>query len=358
MKTTRINRLELCVLLAAGLITACDADSSIPYDPPKPDNGGPILRLDWGLGNRDAQVCGLISRIPELPPFDMMLALDTSYSMDFKEKWINIKSALKLFAQDDSFSSMGVGAQYFPLRAQCKVTDYEAPAVAIRPIKQVASELSGSLDSQRMSGGTPMVPLLQGTLDYARKWATDHPERNVSIILATDGIPDDTCLTGNMPNTLNNVIQIATDAATNRPRIPIFVIGVGTELTALDQIAKAGGSNKAFLLDTKDNIQKAFLEALNEIRRTMACEYDVPPPPSSEVRLDYKNVLVKLTLNGKAELFDPVTGQADCATTKNGWYFDDPLDPKKLVLCEESCKKSHSEGGKIDVFFGCESVPD
>lgn len=351
------RRMIFPLLCAALLMAGCDSDNAVPFA----DAYNPYNPQDGGLAN-DARVCGNITRIPELPPFDMLLALDTSYSMDFKEKWLSVKSALKVFAKDQSFETMGVGVQYFPLRAQCNVSDYAAPAVAVGNLNDVSGALVTSLDEQRMAGGTPMVPMLTGALKYARQWAEEHPERTISIIIATDGIPDNTCIAPSddaMPNTLANIVKVAQDAATTRPRIPIFVIGVGSELTALNQISQAGGTGDAFLVDTADNIQKAFLEALNDIRRSMACAYDVPDPPSEELVLDFAAAQVRFTLkDNDPEYFENVLNESGCAgAPDSGWYYDDPEDPTKIVLCENACKKSHSDGGKIEVIFGCQPRP-
>lgn len=346
-------------------VFACEGSKNVPFNEDagpreastQPRDGGVKDIWQW-IG--DATVCGSISRVPELPPFDMLLALDTSYSMDFKEKWLSVKAALKVFAKDQSFASMGVGVQYFPLRAQCKVADYEQPDVPIASLPTIQQTFVASLEKQRMSGGTPMVPMLTGVLTYARQWAKDHPERNVAIILATDGIPDDTCLAGTAdaaPNTLDNLIKLAKTAVDERPRVPIFVIGVGTELTSLDLISAAGGTKKAFLVDTTKGIEQAFLAALNEIRSILACEYEIPPPPSGELLLDYTKVKVRFTVNDKDEqYFNRVADENSC--TPNGWYLDDPKKPTKIILCEDACRKSHGEGGKIEVVFGCNPVPN
>ncbi|PIE17998.1 MAG: hypothetical protein CSA65_06845 [Proteobacteria bacterium] len=369
MKTAKkLVSIASCLCLGAlTLVAGCDGNSppfntdagtnapdglSIPRD-------GRVVTDVWEWVG-DGTVCGSISRVPELPPFDMLLALDTSYSMDFKEKWLSVKAALKVFAKDDRFSSMGVGLQYFPLRAQCNASDYEAPDVPIAPLPMINTQLTASLDNQRMSGGTPMVPMLTGVLKYAKAWAKAHPERSVAVILATDGIPDNTCLVGDkqvLPNTLDNLVTVAKTAVADKPRVPVFVIGVGSELTTLDEIAAAGGSKKAFLVDTAKNISTAFLQALNEIRSILACEYEIPAPPSTELLLDYTKVRVRFTIEDKNEqFFSRVANAAAC--TPNGWYLDDDKNPTRIILCEEACKKSHSEGGKIEVVFGCNPKPD
>jgi hypothetical protein len=303
--------------------------------------------------------CAEISRKAELPPVDMLLALDTSDSMNYLQKWPSVKAALKAFVADSRFAYIGMGLQYFPLRAQCKVGDYATPAVPIGPLLTTAGAIASSLDEQRMSGGTPMVPMLQGVIDYTRGYAEKNPDRRTVVVLATDGIPDTSCIAGSTPNTLANVVAVAQAGASGKPAVPTFVIGVGSELTALDQIAQAGGTTSAFLVDTSKDIQSAFLTALNDIRRELACEYKVPPPPSSEIAIDYAAVKVRYTSGGASEYFVNVGKQESCAQAGDkGWYYDDPKKPTKILLCPATCKKASStDDSQVDVVFGCKAVP-
>ncbi len=323
------------------------------------DGGVDLYRGDGILRTDIDNKCAEISRKAELPPVDMLLALDTSYSMDYLQKWPSVKAALKAFVSDPRFAYIGMGLQYFPLRAQCKVDDYANPAVPIGPLLTTAGAIASSLDDQRMAGGTPMVPMLQGVVDYTRSYAEKNSERRTVVVLATDGIPDTSCISGGTPNSLANVVAVAQAAATGKPAVPVFVIGVGSELTSLDQIAKAGGTTSAFLVDTSKDIQSAFLDALNDIRRELACEYKVPPPPSSEIGIDYAAVKVRYTGGSGSELFINVGKLENCEQAGDkGWYYDDPKKPTKILLCEKTCKKASStDDSKIDVIFGCKPIP-
>ena len=103
-----------------------------------------------------------------------------------------------------------------------------------------------------MELGTPIVQVLTGMTAYMKAHAAAAPSRRSILLLATDGVPDDSCTgtgNGNTPNTIENAVAKATEAFSGNPSIPTFVIGVGTELTALDQIATAGGTGKAILVD-------------------------------------------------------------------------------------------------------------
>jgi hypothetical protein len=345
-----------CLLLTAG---GCDSNTTAPID----KGPGLVDTVGDGTAGSEAKNCVEISRKAELPPLDMLIALDTSYSMDFSQKWDSVKAAMKQFATDPRFANLGVGLQYFPLRAQCNVDAYATPAVPIGPLSAVSTQILASLDAQQMSGGTPMVPMLKGTLNYCRDWAQQNPARKVVVVLATDGIPDNTCLAGALPNTLPNVVSVAAEGAASKPAVATFVIGVGKELTSLDLIAQAGGTSAAFLVDPTKDLQQAFLTALNDIRRDLACDYQIPPPPPGEVTIDYTKVNVRYTRDGAVDTLVNVPDKASCASAGNrGWYYDvtpqPTAKPTKIILCDQTCKRvQQSDTGQVDVVLGCKTIP-
>ncbi|MFH1130449.1 MAG: hypothetical protein V1754_03880 [Pseudomonadota bacterium] len=317
------------------------------------------------LGTRekiyDDSVCAFQSQEVGLLPLDMLLVLDTSYSMDFESKWFAIKEAVKAFASDSQFDGLGVGIQYFPLRKQCSIEAYGDPAVPIGTLPLVSSSISASLDEQRMFGGTPMVPMLDGTIAYAREWMNNNPKRKAVIVLATDGIPDKSCLTpeaGGLPNTIENVVKLATDGVASEPPVPTFVIGVGTELTALNEISQAGNGSDAILVDATKNLEAAFLAALTAVRkRALICDYEIPAPQPG-VKVDYDHVNVGFTSGGETETFVRVSGKGDCALSpKNAWYYDKPDNPEKIILCSETCEKVQAtQDGELQFQFGCKTI--
>ena len=326
---------------------------------------GGNLSGDGGAGSFDAGIaaCATTSKKAQLTPLDLMIVQDTSYSMDFDWKWVSVKSALKAFVANPAFAGMGVAVQYFPARAQCNVSEYATPAVPMGVLPLVASSIETSLDEQRMSGGTPMVQVLEGSYDYAKTWAGQHPERKLVVLLATDGIPDSTCAVptgGGLGNGLDNVIQVVTEAAKTAPRISTFAIGVGTELTALDQIALAGGTKKSFIVDANHNTESDFLLALNAIRgNALTCDTPIPAPESGKI--DYERVGVVFTPEGGSpQMLDPVQDAAGCqGSPLTGWYYDDPSSPTRVVLCDGACQQITARtSGQLDLLFGCKTIPN
>ena len=319
-------------------------------------SGGPMFGGGDG-GNGEGGGCVSVSKKAEKVPLDMVIGLDTSFSMDFDDKWTNVKSALESFVTNPSYADLGIGLQFFPIRKQCSVPDYQALAVTLGPEAQVSAPIMQALDSQMMAGGTPTVPLLQGLIAYLQ--AHPDPTRKPVIVLATDGVPDDACISpvaGETPNTLDNAIAVAAAAYAATPSISTFVIGVGSELTALNGIAQAGGTGQATLVDTGGNAQQQFLAALDAARRTaIPCDYAIPLGGS----IDPATTNVVYAPDGApAQQFVFVGDATGCSqATTNGWYFDDPTTPTKVILCGGACDMLKADDrGQVNVVFGCPRV--
>jgi hypothetical protein len=309
-----------------------------------------------GPGSGDLSGCATSSKKAEKVPVDMIIGLDTSFSMDFYEKWPNVRDALKVFVNDVPPTDLQVGLQFFPIRKQCSVADYAIPAVPLTPLAQAAAPITTALDAQQMAGGTPMVPLLQGLTQYLVGAAK--PDRKQIIVLTTDGIPDlpaDTCAGGTFPNTLDNAVVTAGNALKGTPSIPTFVIGVGSELTALNAVAQAGGTGQAQLIDVGGNVQESLLAALAVIRRqAIPCDFDIP----TGTPLDVNSTNVTYTPGGstKASSLDYVGSEDACnqAPSAQGWYFDNATNPTKVILCNALCQiVKQDDLGAVNLVFGC-----
>jgi hypothetical protein len=325
------------------------------------NGAGPSLDLDGGDTGGTASVntdtCAANAQRVALVPLDMGLGVDTSYSMDFDDKWIQVRDALNVFAKNPNYMNMGVALQFFPVRQQCNVTEYGAPIVPMQVLPGAQPAFSSAVDAQRMFGGTPLVQVMQGMVGYMRGWAKTHTDRKPVLVLATDGIPDDTCSASDIDpaNSLDNALALAKEAYEGEPSIPVFVIGVGEELTALNAIAKAGGTDSAAVIATTGNVTEKFLAALDDIRRTaLSCDYAIPPPSSGEIDYDAVNVTFREG-SGKPDTFYYVGSADDCKLSATGaWYYDDPKKPTKVVLCPQTCERvSAAANGKMAVAFGC-----
>ncbi len=365
MRTLRIERVFGISILLAGLVTLGTAAQGCGTDAEGSGNGttsgsssgasSGFINGDGGTGD-GSTACATDKKKAEKQPVDMVIGLDTSFSMDFDSKWPNVRDALKSFVGNPAYADLGVGLQFFPIRKRCSVADYQVPAVPLTLQPQAAPLIGAALDAQQMADGTPMVPLLEGLTKYLA--ANAKPGRKPVIVLATDGVPDDTCLSssnGSLPNTLDNAVAVAGNALKGNPPIATFVIGVGGELTALNAIAVAGGTQAATLVDTGGNAQAALLAALDKIRRqAIPCDYDIPPGT-----IDPQSTNVTYTSAGTTKQLVFVGNEAGCAKAPDGlgWYFDNEAAPKKVILCTTICEAVKSDdSGSVDLVFGCPRI--
>lgn len=362
-----------------------DEPSTDPFDG---DDGG-------GTGFEE---CAVQTTVAETIPLDMVIMLDRSGSMDEAGKWSSVTGAIDSFASDADSAGIGVGLSYFPQpysnqcqpctsgcelcfndccaystgewcfsdndcdkggvcygfqchagggNATCDVGKYAQPDVPIGVLPGVAPMLNTSMAYNSPKGGTPTGPALNGAVSYATNWAAQHPNNEVVLVLATDGEPTE-C----QPQGIGDVASIAASAL-NSSSIPTFVIGVGSNLGNLNTIASAGGTQQAYLVDGNANAAQQFLDALNEIRKTLiACDFQLPDVEA----IDYDLVNVQFTPGGQASQALPYVGdEAGCAG--GGWYYDNPSAPTTIVMCDATCNALQSfESAELEIVYGCETI--
>jgi hypothetical protein len=233
----------------------------------------------------------------------------------------------------------------------CTVSDYAVPEVPIEPLAMNSQAIIASMAAHSPATTTPTLPAVQGGIQFASKYQTDHPDYKVVLVLATDGEPS------GCNSTLANVVDAATMGLNGMPSIQTYVIGVGNNLSNLDAIAMAGGTQHAFLV-SDGNVQQDLLMALTAIRGSeVPCEYSVPVPSTGK-DLDFGKVNVQYTpTNGTAQVMQKVENAAACPASGNFWYYDNNAAPTQIKLCENSCKQLTGGGtGKVDIVLDCKET--
>jgi hypothetical protein len=261
----------------------------------------------------------------------------------------------------------------------CDPDAYATPAVDFLSLPDTAMALNNSIAAQMPSGDTPSRQALLGAIAHARARAAANVGHSVVIVLATDGLPTDCTggreVSGQSDAALQDVVAVTAEGFTPKlgtdASIQTFVIGVFTPTestsaqTNLDQIAKAGGTDHAFVVSADANVQQDFLKALNAIRAArLACEFQIPQP-SSGAHVDIHQVNVELvtgvsdgsagsgaTSGTQKELFyvtpDGCTGAAD------EWHYDQEPKPTKLVACPKTCDAlKAATNAQVSVKLGC-----
>jgi hypothetical protein len=218
---------------------------------------------------------------------------------------------------------------------------------------------------------TPTAPALSGALQAASARALSRRDRTVVAVLATDGFPT-TCWglgVDTADEAVAEVASIAAEGVADDPAIPTFVIGVFTPeeeagaRAVLDAVAEAGGSERAFLVNTAGDVTSGFREALEAIREsTPGCDYSIPEP-EGDAELDYTQVNVQFTQTPgeDPETLYYVADPEACADNAGGWYYDVALDsdeaPARIIICAETCELFRdAPSGAVSISIGCESI--
>jgi hypothetical protein len=311
-----------------------------------------------GSGGGNGSSCAMSMVTAQQSPLDIYMMLDQSGSMTDTvsgggTKWSTVTSALDSFLTQPGLTGFSVGLQYFGLPGSgfgdsCTASDYATAAVEIAALPGSATALTTSIAAHSPTSGTPTSAALQGAINHASAWATAHAGDVTAVVLATDGDPEE-CDTN-----LTNINAIAAAGWAASPKIATFVIGVGSSLSALNGIAAAGGTTSAFLVDTNANVNQQFLAAMNAIRNSASCTYQIPLPMSGTV--DYTQVNVVFTPNGGQQLTIPnVANKLACPASGDGWYYDNPANPTAIILCETTCG-SVQASGVVQITLGCDTV--
>ena len=301
----------------------------------------------------------------QVAPVNLIVMYDKSGSMgdttdpngpyDPAKKWTPVGTGMKSFLGDPSSAGMSASLQYFPLGTSlaevCNSATYATPAVPIKALPDGA--FAASIDATSPRGGTPTLPALESAIAYAKTVAAQKPSDKTAVVLVTDGEPS-MLPTNCTDNDINHVALAAASGVNGSPSIPTYVIGVGSSLINLNQIASSGGTKQALIVDVSDpsKTQADLVKALTQIRgETLACDFVLPEPPAGQA-LDLNTVNVVFTENGK----DNTLGyDKDCAgAAGGGWHYDSVQTPTKVELCPDVCtaaKKAASN--KITITLGC-----
>lgn len=351
-------------VLLVGVLAACGPSKGFPGQGQQPGGG-----VDSGGGNGsggltiDAPACATSIVTAQKVALDLFVMLDQSGSMSDPvsggTKWTAVTGALQTFLGQPGLDGVSVGIQYFGLPAangvddSCTASDYAKAEVEIAPLPGVASSIISSMGQHSPTTLTPTSAALQGAIDHATAWEHAHSSEVTAVIFATDGDPSE-CNTS-----LPAIDAIAAAGYAATPKIPTFVIGVGSSLSALNGIAMAGGTTSAFLVDTGGNVNQQFLQAMNDIRHAaLGCTYSVPTDPNGGM-VDYGSVnIVYQPGNGGPPVTLPyVMTKANCPATGNGWYYDNPQAPTQILLCDSSCSGIELDAtGSVNITLGCTTV--
>jgi hypothetical protein len=333
--------------------------------------GSSVTIGSGGSGQGGMENCHETGAEAKKKHLDMFVVMDRSGSM-IGTKWNGTVAALTNYWQNAQ-AGESAALTFFPKNGvpfgeTCEPKHYDPPHVPLEELPMHATTLIGAMAMESPGGGTPTYGPLHATYLMATELQDQNPDHVVIIVLATDGQPNGCTLTptvSDMPNpgpyldNQNTTATLATLAkkAFDYNSVMTFCVAIqGAQVTALDQIAKAGGTGQAF--DVTSDVT-LFAQKMQEIRaQALGCEYDIPDPDEGEAEFDPTKLNVKYTPGGMGKTIEipKADNQGDCGSV-HGWYYDDNNDPKKIYLCPATCSMVQSDAAAvIELLFGCPTI--
>ncbi|HVJ94009.1 MAG TPA: vWA domain-containing protein [Labilithrix sp.] len=300
-----------------------------------------------------SSACATANNGAVLQPISLVIMIDRSGSMKHdgtqstqSTRWNPVKSGLNAFFADEKLSNVSASLAFFPVNDQdgnaiCTPSTYETPVVGMTDLPN--PKAFGAAFSEGPAGGTPTEPALEGAIAHAKSIKTSG--KNVAVILATDGEPQD------CDSDTEGVKTIAANGV--KAGVRTYVIGVGPSTGNLNGLAESGGTSTAIMIPTSDAAQvSADLQtAIDKIARSLlGCHFGLPTPPAGQT-LDVNAVNVNYTPPDGT--LKTLAYSANCANT-NGWHYDSTSAPKQIILCSAACETAQAQlGAKLDIVFGC-----
>jgi hypothetical protein len=362
--------MRLAVLAILSVVGACAVHK---------DEDDPLVVRDSGVGitadigsidakpetaiDRDA-ACAASTEQANVTPANLYIAFDKSASMGpevTSTKWAGARKGMNAFLTDPVSAGLRVAINFFPRPVDgtpvCDSAAYMAPRVAYDALPANAAKIVAAIDAEKPDGfSTPMYPALGGAIRRALDELKARPAENSAVILVTDGEPQGPaamCGTVN-PEDPKVISDLAATGVMNR--IKTFVVGLpGVNVTIANQIAAAGGTTSAVLATDPTKVEEGFRDALLIIRgRALPCDFDIPTKViKGEVATSLVNVVYS---KGGVPPEETIPQDAAC-TGGEGWHYDNPAMPKKIVMCPKTCEKIRADfKAKVEILLGCKTA--
>ncbi|WP_437516608.1 vWA domain-containing protein [Sorangium sp. So ce1099] len=343
-----------------------------------PNVGGDLSSGGTSNGGSSGEggACATETAKADLEPVYLAFAFDVSGSMgkgdelwhDKSLKWDPVVAATKQFFADPLSQGLNASLRFFPSAGddddtdtKCDAETYLTPEVPMTPLPSPA--FAEAIDavtpetSDDWRGGTPTLFVMQGTISYVTAQRQATPGR-YAIVLVTDGYP------AGCGSRYNQVSLVADEAAIAlADEIPTYVIGVANPpiegapetVKDMDDVAVAGGTEHAYLIDTGNPAATAaaFKAAVDAIRgAAVSCTVAIPAAPDGRT-FDAQKVRVTYTSGDEAIA---LTYDQECET-EEAWRYDSAENPTQIVLCDSTCAAIQADpAAALGVDFTCEDV--
>lgn len=332
------------------------------------------------------EACGKGTASANLAGVNMLVMFDRSTSMhdpagdSGSTRWELASAALDAFFASDSAAGLNLALRFFPhdmpaagcnqqtcsteACAQALVnlgTLTAAPAPGDAQEKALLDATAAATPAPRnqgggmmgmMSGGTPISAALSGAASWAKTQHGKTPNENTVIVLVTDGQPN------GCNENIGQIAQLA-EAALDEDGTRTYAIGLtGSREDDMDRIADAGGTDQGIFVADGANTTQDLLDALGAIRGAILdCDFPLPEA-SGGVEVEPALVNVNFTpSSGTKSRLVQVSGEAGC--DKGDWYYDDIMNPTRIVLCKNTCDAVTTDAmASLEILLGCATSTD
>jgi len=330
---------------------------------------------NWTLysgGTCGLPTCGGDQQVATFKKVNYMVMMDRSGSMNTSGLWNPAVAGMTAFYQNPANAGLGIAMEFFPMKSGGPRGDGCAPdtdctsgpcanpmvplgllTAAAAPADAQEAALINAFGQVHPTNapagtgmGTPIEPALKGATDWAMALVTANPAEKYDVIFLTDGDPSrcDQTSAGNA--------GIAANAFTTKG-VKTYVISMpGSDTNFLNPIAAAGGTNTSIVVNNATMAADLQAALANITGAQITCSSDLPPTSL----FDPYDVLVEFTSSANVTVALPQrTDLAACNGNVNaGWYYDNNVNPTKILLCPKSCNTATNDpGSKVKLTLGC-----
>ncbi len=352
----------LCLLVSAVAMAACTANGSV----------GTIGSADAGAGGgggggggsefADASVCleSAVRAEPTRLPVDIIWVVDTSGSMSFESS--TVETNLNAFAMQ--IDSWGIDYQVIMVAQRGGGSDVCVPT-------PLAGANCG--DGPRFRH----VPLRVGSTNALGKLIEAYPQ--YQDVLRDDSSKQFVVVSDDEANNNQNDVWFrAAITGLSSPGFPARESSpmgfVFHSIVAWGDVAGRGCSTGARIGQSYLNLTEltsgvkakvcetdwtpifAALQAAVVEGATLPCSFDIPVPPDGQT-LDPDQLNLVHTPSGQAPITIPRVDAAASCGASGGWYYDDPANPTKILVCDATCDDFDADpDGEVKMQFGCSTI--
>lgn len=391
--------LSLCAVTGSAvlLMPACSANTRNPVAgaPDAGDGDGevdadPGTFIDVKLPPKDAEdifaSCATAEAATSTDPVVLQFVLDGSGSMDSDNKWTAATQALNAVFDDflsKNDDKVAVGLIVYEDSNDPTGGNGPYPS-SIDVYPQVVdtshhTSLTNRINNTTASGGTPTKLALQGGYNRLLNYTAVPPaapadESRKVVVLLSDGVPN-----GGTTEQAECVALAKNALSLPAPKGPVktFAVGIGPfpgtafsyDPKFMGDLAVAGGTRASpqcnpaatnvaqvchFQITPNGKpitqLKQEFINAINRIRGlAVGCEFNIEYDEEAGSFDQSKVNVVWTDGTGKKH----VVNQDDA----DGWSFDDPNDPKKVILNGQSCGDvSEDLGATVKIVLGCKTI--